>query len=257
MWQNLETDALRNPEYPGRRYSPNTMYEALTYRTGCLFTPITRNTFITMLPVEERTIGRVGIQLRKRRYDTAELDPYRGKPSGNQLAKDLWRVHYKPDNPAAVWVYITELDCFPDAGKYIECHWVNADAFDSPFSRATRENEENIAALGQQITAKERSDLSRQLVRGAAAAAEKEFRAAADREQREKLADEQGIGRPKPTTIVEPEDSSKMWAGATGTDAYKLFDPDDIVNAMDTKHYLSEDATADAPENLKRDEKGL
>lgn len=257
VWQNLETDALRNPEHPGRRYSPNTMYEALTYRTGCLFTPITRNTYISMLPVEERKIGRVGFPIHNRRYDSADLDPYRGKPSGNKLTRDLWRVHYEPDNPAAVWVYITELDCFQDAGKYIECPWVNADAFDSPFSRATRESAENIAALGLQISAKERSDLSRRFAKGAAAAADKEFREAADREQKAKLADEQGIGRPKPMRVVEPEDTHEMWAGTASASAYKLFDPDDIVNARDQMHDRSQDAAPDAPENRKPDKEGL
>jgi hypothetical protein len=209
-----------------------------------------------MLPVEERKIGRVGFQLRNRRYDSPDLDSYRGKPSGNKLAKDLWRIHYEPDNPNAVWVYITELDCFPDAGKYIECPWVNADAFESPFSRATRESAENIAALGQQITAKERSDLSRRLVKGAAAAADKEFHTAAAREQKAKLADEQGIGRPKPRTIVEPEDTSEMWAGAASAGAYKLFDPDDIVNAVDPMHDRPRDAAVGAPEDRKPYEGG-
>lgn len=257
VWQNLETDALRNPEHPGRRYSPNTMYEALSYRTGCLFTPITRNTYISMLPVEERVIARDGIRLDNRRYDTAALDAYRGKPSGNKLVKDKWLVHYEPDNPAAVWVHITDLDCFPDKGQYIECPWVNADAFDSPFSRATRESAENIAGLGHQIPEKERGDLSRRIVRGAAAAAEKEFSAAENREQKQRLADEQGIGRPKPRTVVEPEDTSKMWAGAASTGAYKLFDPDDIVNSMDQMRARSKDTAADKPENRQQDKGGV
>ena len=83
------------------------------------------------------------------------------------------------------------------------------------------------------------------------------FQGKADREQKARLADEHGIGRPKPQTVVEPEDTSELWAGSASAGAYKLFDPDDIVNAMDDMHDRSGDIAADAPEDRKPCEGGL
>ncbi|MFD1211113.1 Mu transposase C-terminal domain-containing protein [Arthrobacter sp. GCM10027362] len=241
VWQNLETSALRNPEHPGRRYSPNTMYEALTYRTGCLYAPISPDTYISLLPVEDHKIGRMGFQMSHRRYDTPALNPYRGKPSGNALLGDLWEVHYDPNNPAMVWVRIPDLECFPDAGAYIECPWVNAEAFDAPFSRAIREAAENLAQLGYQITSRERHALSRRIVKGAYAAAEKEDRDAEKREAAEKLAAEQGMARPNPKQVVEPEVPSSVSPGVEDTNGYDLFDPDAMVDAMDARQYDTPD----------------
>jgi hypothetical protein len=214
VWQNLETNALRDPAHPGVRYSPNTMYEALTYRTGCIFTPITPNTFIGLLPFEVRKVDRMGLHLSNRRYDCPELDPYRGKPSGDKLIGDRWRVHYEPNNPSAVWLEVPPLDSFPDAGEFVECPWANLDAFEAPFERAIAESAENISRLGHQIPEKERSLRSRQFLKGAVAAAEKEERTAAEREAKDRLAAEQGMARPRPRTVVEPEDPAELWTHA-------------------------------------------
>lgn len=229
VWQNLETDALQHPAHPGRRYSPNTMYEALTYRSGCLFTPITPATYLELLPVETRVVSRTGIQIGYRHYDTKALDYYRGKPSGEKLIRDLWRVHVDPNNPGAVWLHVPDLDTFPDSGCYIECPWVNSDAFDAPFSRAIYEAADSVARLGHQLSAKDRHVLSRQLVKGAFAAAEKEQRAAEERDTRERLAAEQGMPHPRPITVETPEDPHQNWAAPKDSGVYELFDPESAV----------------------------
>lgn len=236
VWQNLETDALRNPEHPGRLYSPNTMYEALTYRAGCTYQPIPADTYISLLPWVDRVLTGLGIQLKKRRYDTRALDPYRKKPSGNKASGDLWRVHYDPNNPAMVWVKIPALAQFPDGGHYIECSWVNADAFISPFSRATREAAEHIARMGHQIPTAERSALSRQVVLGALAAAENESRTTERQKLAQRVAEEQGIGRPHVTRVIEPTEGSEVWNKLQGSStAYALFDPIALIDEMDRR----------------------
>lgn len=253
VWNNLETDALVNPAHSGLRYSPNTMYEALTYRTGCLFRPISESTYIALLPSVDRVLGRRGITINYRRYDSPAVDSYRGQPSGNKLAGDQWEVHYDPNNPAVVWLHVPDLPGFPDAGSYIECPWVNSGAFDAPFERATREAAENIAQMGYQIAKKDAHALSRRLVRGAFAAAEKEFRDAEKREARERLAVEQGMPRPTSTTVVGPADPSHVWAGVSDTGAYDLFDPDTVINAVPPHHGGTDSAepgpSATAPQN--------
>lgn len=229
VWQNLETDALQHPAHPGRHYSPNTMYEALTYRSGCLFTPITPATYVGLLPVETRVISRTGLRVGYRRYDTKALDYYRGKPSGEKLIGDLWRVHVDPNNPGAVWLHVPDVQDFPDGGSYIECPWVNSEAFEAPFSRAIFEAADNVAGLGHQLSAKDRNVLSRQLVKGAFAAAEKEQRAAEERDAKERLVAEQGMPRPRPVSVVTPEDPHQMWASVGDTGLYELFDPTSAV----------------------------
>jgi putative transposase len=253
IWNNLETDALVNRAHPGRRYSPNTMYEALTYRTGCLFRPVNESTYIALLPAVDRVLGRRGITINYRRYDSPAVDPYRGQPSGNKLAGDQWQVHYDPNNPAVVWLHVPELPGFPDAGSYIECPWVNSAAFDAPFERASREAAENLAQMGYQIAKKDGHSLSRRLVRGAFAAAEKEFRAAEKREARERLAEEQGMARPTPTTVVRPADPSQVWAGVGDTGDYDLFDPDAVVDAGPRYNGRNDFAEPDSPATASQD----
>jgi putative transposase len=225
IWNNLETDALRDKDHPGRRYSPNTKYEALCHRNGCLSRPVNDATYIALQPIKFRKLGASGIKITKRRYDSPALDPYRGKPSGNKLAGDQWRVHYDPDNPAAVWVHIPDLQCFLDTGSYIECRWMNAEAFEAPFERAVQEINVSLAHMGYQISKKFGHDRSRLMIKGAVAAAEKEVKDAEKRESRQGLAAEQGMGRPQPTTIVPPPDPANVWEEAAKTEAYGLFDP--------------------------------
>ncbi|GAA1496051.1 Mu transposase C-terminal domain-containing protein [Paeniglutamicibacter kerguelensis] len=232
IWQNMETNAIRNPERPSRRYSPNTLYEALSYRAGFLFAPISPNTFISLLPVVDRKIGRMGITFNNRRYDSPRLDRYRGTASGRKLADDDWQVHYDPNNPTAVWVSVPQRDELPDAGEFIECPWRNADAFNSPFSRFVRETSEIISQLGGQISTGERSLLSRKLVQGAYKAAEKELRAAEKREESQRISEEQGMARPKPIDVVEPEDVQSLWDKPRVSETYELFDPENSASEI-------------------------
>ncbi|WP_185260722.1 Mu transposase C-terminal domain-containing protein [Pseudarthrobacter sp. NBSH8] len=233
VWQNLETRALRNPEHPAILYSPNTMYEALTYRTGCLFVPIHPDTYVSLLSVVDRVIGPMGITIGNRWYDSRMLGPYRGQPSGDKLTGDLWRVRYDPNNPAVVWVRIPTLDRFPDAGSYIECPWVNSDAFDSPFSRAIREMAEAARQYGFQIPEKERGEASRLFVKSVSAAAEKEFREAQEREAKERLDAQQGVAHARPRIVEEPRGPSEVWADAGHTGAYEIFDPESYEDDND------------------------
>lgn len=261
IWQNMETSAIRNPERPGRRYSPNTLYEALSYRAGFLFAPISPNTFISLLPVVDRKIGRMGITFNNRRYDSPKLDRYRGTASGRKLADDDWQVHYDPNNPTAVWVSVPQRDELPDAGEFIECPWRNADAFDSPFSRFVREASESLSQLGGQISTGERSVLSRKLVQGAYKAAEKEFRAAEKREESQRISEEQGMARPKPIEVVEPEDVRPLWDRPRVSEVYELFDPDDSAseisqtNPSRTKR-IPRETSVDRPMQPKLDDDG-
>lgn len=253
VWQNLETDALEHPAHPGCHYSPNTMYEALTYRSGCLFTPITPATYLDLLPVESRVITRTGIQVENRHYDTAALDDYRGKPSGEALLGNKWRVHLDPNNPAAVWLKVPDLGTFPNGGCYVECPWVDAEAFEAPFWRAAFEAADTIAALGYQIPAKERSLRSRQVVRGAFAAAEKEQRAAEERDAKDRLAAEQGMARPRPLSVVSPTRSIPVWDYGEVGDSYELFSPEIGADIMSGKSPTRLDSGSDAAAPVTND----
>ena len=62
---------------------------------------------------------------------------------------------------------------------------------------------------------------------------------------------------PNPGRSWNPKTPPKCGLASASASAYKLFDPDDIVNAMDHMHDRSGDIAADAPENRKPDEGGL
>ena len=131
---------------------------------------------------------------------------------------------------------------------------VSTDLADPPrFERAAREAAENLAQMGYQIAKKDGHALSRRLVRGAYAAAEKEFRAAEKREAKERLAEEQGMARPTPTTVVRPADPSQVWAGVGDTGDYDLFDPDAVVDAGPRYNGRNDSAEPDSPATASQD----
>jgi len=138
VWQNRRHEALRDPVNPRLVHSPNSMYMAMFDMTGYVPVPIHVDDYIALLPTVVRTIQTDGIQVNYRRYDSIHLSPYRLQESPRADLDGGWEVHYNPHNPDAVWVRD------PQTNDWIECAWMNKDAFKRPFSASIRRKAREI-----------------------------------------------------------------------------------------------------------------
>ena len=95
-WLNREHDGLRDPEHPGRAFTPNEKYAALIEAAGYLPVALGPADYIELLSVQWRAVNAYGIKLGRRTYDSEELNPLRLQPSGVREKKNLWEVRHDP-----------------------------------------------------------------------------------------------------------------------------------------------------------------
>jgi putative transposase len=140
VWQNRPHDGLQDPLDPSIIHTPNSMYMASFDITGFIPMPLTAREYIALMPIHYRTIQADGITIDYRRYDSALLQDYRLADSGDSKNNGKWAVKYHPNDPSAVWVKD------PETQEWIECLWMNGDAFARPFSRRVRSEARRITA---------------------------------------------------------------------------------------------------------------
>lgn len=212
VWQNLPSQALRDPEFPQVLHSPNSMYEALFRFVGSVPIPLTEADYVSLLPSKQLSIQRDGVTMEYRRYDAPALNPFRKRVSSRATPK--YRVHYRLHDPSQVWVYI------PDSHQYIPCPWRNQDAFAHPFSRAARE----IATMldgGIRSTSDERNAASAAFIKRVLAAAQREEGKASKASAERRLAEAQGRKLRNPATaMVEVPQPEDMATPAVTTNEY-------------------------------------
>jgi hypothetical protein len=103
-WQNRPHDGLRDPLHPGRAFSPNEKYAALTETAGYVPLALSPDDYIELLPAAWRAVNAYGIKISRRVYDGKELNPLRMQHSGVTDRKGLHEVHYDPYDISRVWV---------------------------------------------------------------------------------------------------------------------------------------------------------
>jgi hypothetical protein len=103
-WQNRPHDGLRDPLHPGRAFTPNQKYVALTETAGYVPLALSPDDHIELLPATWRAVNAYGIKISRRIYDGAELNPLRMQHSGVTARKGLWEVHRDPYDISRVWV---------------------------------------------------------------------------------------------------------------------------------------------------------
>jgi hypothetical protein len=103
-WQNRPHDGLRDPLQPGRAFTPNEKYAALTEIAGYVPLALSPDDHIELLPATWRAVNACGIKISRRIYDGAELNPLRMQHSGVTARKGLWEVHRDPYDISRVWV---------------------------------------------------------------------------------------------------------------------------------------------------------
>ena len=103
-WQNRPHDGLRDPLHPGRAFTPNEKYAALTETAGYVPLALSPEDPVELLPATWRAVNAYGIRISRRVYDGAELNPLRMQHSGVASRKGLMEVHYDPYDISRVWV---------------------------------------------------------------------------------------------------------------------------------------------------------
>jgi hypothetical protein len=104
VWQNRPHDGLRDPLHPGRAFTPNEKYAALTETAGYVPLALSPDDHVELLPATWRAVNAYGIKISRRVYDGAELNPLRMQHSGVTARKGLWEVHRDPYDISRVWV---------------------------------------------------------------------------------------------------------------------------------------------------------
>lgn len=139
-WQNRKHDGLRDPLTPSRVLSPNEMYAAALSVAGYVPVPLTGDDYIALHPCRERAINSYGVKIDHRVYDSDELNPYRGQPSGVKELGDRWAVHYDPYDVTRVWVRNHH------AGGWITAFWRQLHCTPQPFGDAAWQYARRIVA---------------------------------------------------------------------------------------------------------------
>jgi putative transposase len=162
VWQNRPHDGLRHPLAPGRALTPNEQYAALVETAGCVPVPLSAGDYTELLPVTWRTVNAYGIKISNRRYDCADLNPYRHQDSGITARKGRWEVHYDPYDVTRVWVRSHH------EGGWITVPWTQLKAAAVPFGEAAWDHARRLLARRGQDPATEQ-----EIARAAAALLDK------------------------------------------------------------------------------------
>ena len=104
IWQARPHDGLRDPLHPGRAFSPNEKYAALTETAGYVPLALSPDDYIELLPAAWRAVNAYGIRISRRVYDGKELNPLRMQHSGVTARKGLWEVHRDPYDISRIWI---------------------------------------------------------------------------------------------------------------------------------------------------------
>jgi hypothetical protein len=148
-WQNRPHEELRDPEHPGRAFTPNEKYAALVEAAGYVPVALSPDDYIELLPAQWRAVNAYGIKLKRRSYDSEQLDPLRLQPSGVAERKDLWEIHHDPYDVSRIFVR--------GPSGWITCFWRHLDRVPVPFGELAWDHarrhlsEEGRAATEQQI----------------------------------------------------------------------------------------------------------
>jgi transposase InsO family protein len=104
LWLNRPHDGLRDPEHPGRAFTPNEKYAALVETAGYVPVSLGPDDYVELLPAEWRAVNAYGIKLNWRAYDCGELGPLRLQPSGVRERNDLWEIRHDPYDVSRIHV---------------------------------------------------------------------------------------------------------------------------------------------------------
>lgn len=133
-WQTTPRKGLTVPAMPKKALSPNEAYAALSGIAPTPAVSLTRDDYISLLPIDFRSIQPYGVNHSGLIYDAPELHSLRGQKSGlGGRAKDGWEVRYDPARMNMLFIRDHV------QGRWIEAHWQLDDKTLAPFSSAVLE----------------------------------------------------------------------------------------------------------------------
>ncbi|MES9559950.1 integrase [Streptomyces sp. NPDC086796] len=81
-WQNRAHEGLRDPDHPGRLFTPNQKYAVLGEACGYVPVALSGEDYIELLPAAWRAVNSYGIRIDNRTHDAPERGPMRRRDSG-------------------------------------------------------------------------------------------------------------------------------------------------------------------------------
>ena len=166
LWLNRPHDGLRDPEHPGRAFTPNEKYSALVEAAGYVPVALGPGDYVELLPASWRAVNAYGIKLNRRSYDSEDLNPLRLQPSGVREKKNLWEVRHDPYDLSRVHVR------GPDG--WITVFWKHLDRAPVPFGELAWDHVRR--GLGREATEEQIADAVAALLRRASAGPEDQER---------------------------------------------------------------------------------
>jgi hypothetical protein len=127
-WQNRPHEGLRDPDHPGRLFTPNQKYAALVEACGYVPVALSGQDYVELLPAAWRAVNSYGIRINNRTYDSPELGPMRLRDSGVTAKRGLWEVHRDPYAVSYVWVRDHRGD-----GGWVQATWKYLNRAPVPF----------------------------------------------------------------------------------------------------------------------------
>ena len=157
FWLNRPHDGLRDPEHPGRAFTPNEKYAALIEAAGYVPVALSGDDYIELLPAGWRKVNAYGIKVARRSYDSEELNPLRLQPSGISEHGDRWEVRHDPYDVSKIHVR------GPDG--WITVFWKHLDRAPLPFGELAWDHARR--SLGREATEEQIADAVAALLRRA------------------------------------------------------------------------------------------
>jgi transposase InsO family protein len=154
---NRPHDGLRDPEHPGRAFTPNEKYASLIEAAGYVPVALSADDYIELLPAGWRRVNAYGIRLARRSYDSEELNPLRMQPSGIRDHGDRWEVRHDPYDVSKIHVR------GPDG--WITVFWKHLDRAPLPFGELAWDHARR--SLGREAAEEQVADAVAALLRRA------------------------------------------------------------------------------------------
>lgn len=202
FWQNQPLNGLRDPLHPSSKpVSPNVMYASLFPFVGHVPLALSESDYISLLPVDHRTLQKDGIEFNCRQYDSDDLAGLRMHTSGDsKLGKDggEWEIHFRPSDPRQIWVYV------PSQKRYITC-CMKETRSDDPHLSSYWPIANEMLKNGYVIPDAEASKVSGGFIKTEVDKIRREEKRQAAAKLAEHLAEVQGMGGPATRTNLTPE----------------------------------------------------
>jgi transposase InsO family protein len=161
---NRPHDGLRDPEHPGRAFTPNEKYASLIEAAGYVPVALSADDYIELLPAQWRKVNAYGIKVARRSYDSEELNPLRLQPSGIREQGDRWEIRHDPYDVSKIHVR------GPDG--WITVFWKHLDRAPLPFGELAWDHARR--SLGRDAAEEQIADAVSALLRRANAGPEQQ-----------------------------------------------------------------------------------